>query len=140
VWADAVLSPDLGALDAYTLARCYSFHGFKVETARRVDLGSGVVGELFVYRTAHARWHALAWEWPVLRRDKVEHERIVLLASSMTRPAARLQSSSGTLTSRTVALLDARARDDDSNPALSAALRRLGSDMIGARIAHKARA
>jgi exosortase len=138
VWADAVLSPDLGALDAYTLAHCYSFHGFKVETATRVDLGDGVVGQLFVYRTAHSRWHALAWEWPVLRHGKVEHERIVLLASSMTRPAGRLQSSSGTVTSRALALLDARARDDDANPALSGALRRLGSDMIAARVARKA--
>jgi exosortase/archaeosortase family protein len=139
VWADAVLSPDLGALDAYTLAHCYSFHGFKVETATRVDLGDGVVGQLFVYRTAHSRWHALAWEWPVLRHGEVEHERIVLLASSMRRPAARVQSSSGTVTARALAFLDVRARDDDANPALSGALRRLGSDMIAARVARRAR-
>jgi exosortase/archaeosortase family protein len=140
VWADAVLSPDLGALDAYTLAHCYSFHGFKVDTATRIDLGYGVIGQLFVYRTAHSSWHALAWEWPVLHHGKVAHERIVLLASSMARPAERLQSSSGALTSKALALLDARARKDDSNPELSRALRGLGSDMIAARIAHKARA
>lgn len=137
VWADAVLSPDLGALDAYTLAHCYSFHGFKVETSTRVDLGDGVVGELFVYRTGDSRWHALAWEWPVLRRGKVEHERIVLLASSLTRPAARAQSSSGSVTAKALALLDARARDDDANPQLSSALRRLASDMIAARVARR---
>jgi exosortase/archaeosortase family protein len=138
VWADAVLSPDLGALDAYTLGHCYSFHGFKVETATRVDLGNGVVGQLFVYRARDSRWHALAWEWPVLRHGKVEHERIVLLASSLTRPAARVQPSSGTVTSRALALLDARARDDDTNQALSGALRRLASDMIAARVERRA--
>jgi hypothetical protein len=139
VWADAILSPNLGALDAYSLAHCYSFHGFKVETSTRVDLGNGVVGRLFVYRTASSRWHALAWEWPVLRRGKVEHERIVLLANSLTRPAPRRQLSSGSVTSKALALLDARMSDSDSNSALSGALRRLGSDMVSARIGHKVR-
>jgi exosortase len=134
VWADAILSPDLGALDAYSLAHCYSFHGFKVETSTRVDLGHGVVGQLFVYRTDTSRWHALAWQWPVLRRGKVEHERIVLLANSMTRPAPRLQSSSGSVTSKALALLDARTKHSDSNTALTGALHRLASDMIASRI------
>jgi len=140
VWADAVLSPDLGALDAYTLAHCYSFHGFDVETAKRVDLGSGVIGQLFVYRTASASWHALAWEWPVLHNRKVEHERIVLLASAITRPHGRATASSGGLAKEALALLDARARSDDSNASLSRALARLGSDMITTRIARRARA
>jgi exosortase len=140
VWADAVLSPDLGALDAYTLAHCYSFHGFDVEAARRVDLGNGVIGQLFVYRTERSTWHALAWQWPVLRRRKVEHERIVLLANALTRPRVRATASSGSLTREALALLDARARDDDPNAHLSRALGRLGSDMITARIAGRVRA
>jgi exosortase len=137
VWADAILSPDLGALNAYTLAHCYSFHGFHVETSEHVDLGDGVIGELFVYRTSTARWHALAWEWPVLRDRKVEHERIVLLASSVAQPALRPQANSGSVTARALALLDADARKGDANPSLSHALARLGSDMIAARIAHR---
>jgi exosortase len=136
VWADAILSPDLGALNAYTLAHCYSFHGFHVETSEHVDLGDGVIGELFVYRTSTARWHALAWEWPVLRDGKVEHERIVLLASSAAQPALRPQANSGSVTARALALLDADARKGDANPSLSHALARLGSDMIAARLAH----
>ena len=137
---DAVLSPDLGALNAYTLAHCYSFHGFHVETSEHVDLGDGVIGELFVYRTSTARWHALAWEWPVLRNRKVEHERIVLLASSAAQPALRPQANSGSVTAKALALLDADARKGDTNRSLSRALARLGSDMIAARIAHKVRA
>jgi len=140
VWADAILSPDLGALNAYTLAHCYSFHGFHVETSEHVDLGDGVIGELFVYRTSSARWHALAWEWPVLRNRKVEHERIVLLASSAAQPALRPLANSGSVTARALALLDADARKGDTNPSLSHALARLGSDMIAARIAHRMRA
>jgi hypothetical protein len=134
VWADAVLSPDLGALDAYTLAHCYAFHGFDVETARRVDLGSGVIGQLFVYRTAEATWHALAWEWPVLRRQKVEHERIVLLASALTRPHVRATTSSGGVAKKALALLDAGAKSRDENADLSRALERLGSQLISVRI------
>src|SRR5207237_5112400 len=45
IWLDAVRSPNLGALDAYTLAHCYAFHGFGVDAARRVDLGEGVIGQ-----------------------------------------------------------------------------------------------
>jgi exosortase/archaeosortase family protein len=137
VWADAVLSPDLGALDAYSLAHCYSFHGFQVETAERIDLGNGVIGQLFVYRTGDGIWHALAWQWPVLHRHKVEHERIVLLASSTARPRVRLRERSGGVTAKALQLLDARARADDPNRALSRALARLGSEMIAARIARE---
>jgi exosortase len=140
VWADAILSPDLGALNAYALAHCYSFHHFRVEATTRMDLGNGVVAQLFVYRTGASRWHALAWQWPVLRHGNVEHERIVLLASSMTHPVVRRASSSGAVTSKVVALLDLGAKDADSNPELSAALRRLGSDMVAARVSHKASA
>ncbi len=140
VWADAVLSPDLGALDAYTLAHCYAFHGFDVETARRVDLGSGVIGQLFVYRTAEATWHALAWEWPVLRRQKVEHERIVLLASALTRPHVRATTSSGGVAKKALALLDAGAKSRDENADLSRALERLGSQLISVRIASRPQA
>jgi exosortase len=140
VWADAILSPDLGALNAYTLAHCYNFHGFHVETSEHVDLGHGVIGELFVYQTSTARWHALAWEWPVLRDRKVEHERIVLLASSVARLAVGPQANSGSVTARALALLDADARKGDTNASLSHALARLGSDMIAARIANTVRA
>lgn len=140
VWADAILSPNLGALDAYSLAHCYAFHGFDVETARRVDLGSGVIGQLFVYRTAHATWHALAWEWPVLLRRKVEHERVVLLASAITRPRARATASSGGVARKALALLDSGARSEDSNASLSGALARLGSELVTERIMSRPRA
>jgi hypothetical protein len=129
-WVDAIVSPDLGAVNAYNLAHCYSFHDFRVDAARRVDLGSGVVGQLFVYRTPRGVWHALAWQWPVLRRGEVEHERIVVLASGRSRPQTVPLEGSNKL----LAILNLGAPDGDPNRPLSRALVGLGADMIAARL------
>lgn len=134
VWTDAVLSPDLGALNAFTLAHCYAFHGFRVDLARRVDLGEGVVGQLFVYRTSRGAWHALAWQWPVLRGDKVEHERIVLLANTSSQPRMSSTARSGWLTDHVLQYLNAHERNRDSNPALSQALASLAAQMVSVRV------
>ena len=69
IWLDAVRSPDLGALNAYTLAHCYDFHDFDVNLARRVDLSDGVIGQAFVYDTSRTTWHVVSWQWPVLLED-----------------------------------------------------------------------
>ena len=140
VWADAILSPDLGALDAFSLAHCYGFHGFHVLAALRIDLGNGVVGRLFVYRTKQALWHAVAWEWPVLQRDKVQHERIVLLASTTARPRAPADRQPAWLQRRILHYLNVRAPDDDPNPQLSRSLVALGTQMVSVRVDKAARA
>lgn len=140
VWADAVLSPDLGALDAYSLAHCYSFHRFDVRVSQRIDLGNGVIGKLFVYRTSRTVWHALAWEWPVLRGDRVEHERIVLLANTLTHPTLVSDARSGWLTDKMLGYLDARKRDDDPNASLSRSLGALASQMVSVRVERGPRA
>ena len=134
VWTDAILSPDLGALDAFSLAHCYAFHGFDVETDQHVDLGNGVVGRVFVYKTRDAVWHAAAWEWPVLRRGHVDHERIVLLASTVARPHAAAPVRSAWLRRHVLGYLNTRAQDDDPNPALSRALVALAAQMVSARV------
>jgi len=139
VWTDAVLSPDLGALNAFTLAHCYAFHGFHVLVSRRVDLGDGVIGQLFVYRTSRTFWHALAWQWPVLRGDKVEHERIVLLANTQTHPRMRAEPRSSWLTDRMLSYLNAHEGKRDPNVALSHALAALATQMVSARIDRRAR-
>ena len=137
-WIDAVLSSDLGALDAYTLAHCYAFHGFHVDVARRLDLGSGVIGQLFVYRTSEATWHAVAWQWPVLNQKRVDHERIVLLASTFARPGQVEAAHSGWLTDELLGYLNTNARNRDRNRELSRALTALGSQIVAARIERKA--
>jgi exosortase/archaeosortase family protein len=140
VWTDAVLSPDLGALNAFTLAHCYAFHGFHVEVARHVDLGDGVVGQLFVYKTSRAVWHALAWQWPVLRGGKVDHERIVLIANTTTHPTPSAATArSSWLIAHMIRYLNAHNRDDDPNVALSGALTSLAAQMVSARVDRGAR-
>jgi hypothetical protein len=132
-WLDAVRSPDLGALNAYTLAHCYDFHDFDVDLAHRVDLGAGVVGQAFVFDTPRARWHAVSWQWPVLLAGgKVEHERIILLASSDSRPESDGESRG--IRSLLLSLLDLRAPREDDNPALTAALRAVAVDAVRERV------
>jgi exosortase/archaeosortase family protein len=134
VWTDAVLSPDLGALDAFSLAHCYSFHHFDVRTSLRVDLGDGVTGQVFVYATSEGVWHAVAWEWPVLRRDHVQHERLVLLASTTTRPGPPPAGEPDWLRQRILRYLNTNARKDDPNPQLSRALIALAAQMVSSRV------
>ena len=136
IWLDAIVSPDLGALDSYTLAHCYAFHHFHVRLARRVDLGNGVVGQAFVYETRAATWHAVAWEWPVVHAGgSVEHERIVLLASSRTRPLPRRVRASSPLAGPVLSVENAAAPGADDNPALTRTLREVGAAVVAARIA-----
>ena len=135
VWLDAVRSSDLGALDAYTLAHCYAFHGFTVDATRHVDLGDGVIGEAFVYTTSRTRWHAVSWQWPVRLADgRVDHERIVLLAASRARPSDGGGPSSGGISRLVLRLLSLRAQNDDENPALTHALQNVAAGIVAARI------
>jgi exosortase/archaeosortase family protein len=135
VWLDAVMSPDLGALNAYTLAHCYSFHEFRVDLERKLDLGDGVVGQAFVYTTNDAHWHAVSWQWPVLRQSgKVEHERIVLLASSPVRGTTADVPSSGGVWNTILSLLNLRARNDDDNPLLTRAMQGVAAAMVRQRV------
>ena len=134
IWLDAVRSPDLGALNAYTLAHCYDFHDFDVNLARRVDLSDGVIGQAFVYGTPRATWHVVSWQWPVLLADgRTEHERIVMLASSESRPES-VDSGSGGLRDWLLSLLDLRAPNEDGNPELTRALKTVAAAAVRERI------
>jgi len=93
-----------------------------------------VVGRVFVYETHAAVWHAVAWEWPVLRDGGVVHERIVLLASTTARPGAPTPSQPDWLRRRVLGYLNANARDDDPNPELSRALVELAAQMVSTRV------
>jgi len=134
IWLDAVRSPNLGALDAYTLAHCYAFHSFTVDASSRVDLGEGVFGNAFVYTSRRADWRAVSWQWPVRRRGRVEHERLVLIAASDARPAQARAPSSGGAFGRVLALLDSRSPGRDANPRLTAALQRVAAGIVRERI------
>ncbi len=135
VWVDSVVSTDLGALNAHALARCYDFHGYRVDTARRVALGSGVIAQLFVYRTKRGVWHALAWQSPVLHRGRVRHERMVLLARTLARTGGSRPVQSTSLTRKLLAVLNLHAWDAEPNPGLARGLEWLASSIVGAKIA-----
>jgi hypothetical protein len=135
IWLDAVTSRDLGALNAYTLAHCYAFHGFHVQLARRVDLGNGVIGQAFTYRTSRASWHAVAWQWPVLASaGRVEHERIVLIASTSRQPTSARVSRSAPLAAPVLALQNAAAPNRDDNERLTHALVGVAAAAVAARV------
>ena len=134
IWLDAVRSPDLGALNAYTLAHCYDFHDFDVNLARRVDLGGGVIGQAFVYDTPRATWHVVSWQWPVLLDDgRAEHERIVMLSSTGSRPET-VEDGSGGVRSWLLSLLDLRAPNADDNRELTKALTAVATSAVHERV------
>jgi exosortase/archaeosortase family protein len=88
IWVDSILTPDVGALNAFPVRECYDFHGFEIYADQRVRLPGGVVGELIAYRNeSGGLWHALTWQWPVTTPDgRVQHERMVMLASAVGVP------------------------------------------------------
>ena len=98
-----------------------------------------MIGQLFVYRTSRTVWHALAWQWPVLRGGKVEHERIVLLANTETHPRMTAGARSSWLTEHMLQYLNAHERNHDPNVALSHSLAALAAEMVSTRIDRKAR-
>jgi hypothetical protein len=68
----------------------------------------------------------------LLAGGKVEHERIILLASSDSRPESDGESRG--IRSLLLSLLDLRAPREDDNPALTAALRAVAVDAVRERV------
>jgi exosortase/archaeosortase family protein len=82
LFVDVVRTADPGALAAYGLEACYSFHGYRIDGRASIELPAGVTGELidFVNPRVDGVWSVLAWEWPYRARDEsTRYERIVLL-------------------------------------------------------------
>lgn len=136
VWADSIVTSDLGALRAFPVRECYDFHRYGVSLARRVEIG-GVVGQLLAFSDGKGLlWHALTWEWPVRRgAGKVEHERMTLLASSVAHPLRPEPTrESASLRTAVLSALNLFEPDQDSNPVVSGALEEVAADMIARRI------
>jgi exosortase/archaeosortase family protein len=81
VYLDVINTDDAATLAGYTVESCYSFHGYLVESAQRVELTSGLDASLRSYADPRGitDWTILAWEWPVQQDGGVRYERIVLL-------------------------------------------------------------
>jgi exosortase/archaeosortase family protein len=138
IWADAILTPDLGALLAHPVRSCYRLHRYTMLVDQRVILASGIVGEQLVYqRPTGERWHVLTWEWPVRTgRDDVGHERMVLLASTQATVGSAVapQRPEGRLRSSVLRALNVLGPDRDPNPTLAAGMLAAGDGIIAARL------
>ncbi len=136
VWADSIVTSDLGALASHPVLACYRLHGFKVLTDQRVTIAGGLIGEQLVYQIPNGdRWHVLTWEWPVRGRDGgILQERMTLLASSDLRQARRPPDTAGRrLRDPLISAFNSLAPDHDPNPMLSQALLGVGADILASR-------
>jgi len=138
VWVDAIDTPDLAALAAHPVLRCYNFHGEDVLASTSVVLDHGVVGHDYVYRaTSGGIWHALTWEWPVSSAaGHVSHERIVILASSnLTVPVGARSPQGDSLWADSILnLLGGAGSNHDPNPALTKSVVGAAESIIDARL------
>jgi exosortase len=137
MWVDSIVTPDLGALNAYPVRECYDFHGFEIYADQRVTLEHGVVAQLLAYRNREGGvWHALTWQWPVRTAGGgVEHERMVMLASSIGTPLRPSVRGDGWSVQRLVMdTFNRFSRRDDPNQRLARAMMGVASRMIEARL------
>jgi len=84
IYVDAINTPDANALAAYGIEACYQFHGFRIESVTKVDIGGGVTAEVIDYHSPRdlVDWSALWWEWPVRAEGKLLYQRIVLFVAN----------------------------------------------------------
>lgn len=137
VWADAIVTGDLGALAAHPVLACYRLHGYIVLDDQRVTIARGVVGEQLVYQVPEGdRWHVLTWQWPVRGGGgDVLQERMTLLASADLRRTGPLPAGAGRGAGALLGALNALAPGRDPNPALSRALLGVGAGIVASRTA-----
>jgi exosortase/archaeosortase family protein len=137
VWADSIVTDNLGALAAHPVLACYRLHGYRVLADQRVVIARGVLGEQLVYQVPEGdQWHVLTWEWPVRGRGgSVLQERMTLLAASDLRAAGPTPGGGARpgLGGPVLRALNARALDLDPNPALSRALLAVGAGIVASR-------
>lgn len=84
VYVDVIGTEDPGTFAAYGMQACYSFHGYRIESVARVDIGSGVTAEVIDYRNRKidADWSAIWWEWPYQKDGRTWFERIIVFVAS----------------------------------------------------------
>jgi hypothetical protein len=63
---------------------CYAFHGYRIESVAKVDLGAGITAEVIDYhnRKIDADWSAIWWEWPYQKEGRTWFERIIVFVAS----------------------------------------------------------
>lgn len=81
VYVDVINTDDAATFAGYSVESCYSFHGYVVESAQRIELTAGLDASLRSYADPRGQtdWTILTWEWAVHQGGRVRYERIVLL-------------------------------------------------------------
>ena len=98
-------------------------------TAFAVDLGRQRMDR----RTMQARADVVSLDLLRLADGRTEHERIVMLASSESRPESA-DSGSGGIRDWLLSLLDLRAPNEDGNPELTRALKTVAASAVRERV------
>jgi exosortase/archaeosortase family protein len=93
VIADVISTTDLSTFSTYGIEACYTFHGFRLEDSRQVDLGGGVVGNIVSYHNATTRsnWTNVYWYWPVRAGTGTRYERVNLMLTDDADAHARVR-------------------------------------------------
>ena len=136
IWVDSIVTPDLNALLAYPVRRCYDFHDFEIYVDQHVTLGSGVAAQLLAYRDRKGTvWHALTWQWPVQRAGRTVHERIVMLASTQAKPLRPTRPNGRwTIADTLRGGLNRFRPNEDPNRRLASAMRGIADRIIATRV------
>ena len=84
VYVDVIGTEDPGTFAAYGMEECYSFHGYRIESLAKVDIGAGMTAQVIDYHNKKigADWSAIWWEWPYQKEGRTWFERIIVFVAS----------------------------------------------------------
>lgn len=135
VWVDVLDTNSLTSLRTHSTMQCYRIHRQDVLSRRFVSLANGVLVESMAVDLNGEVWHVVTWERPIVRGDRVGHERTTLMASSREGAFAREfddVGDPGSLRRRLVEGINSTRPGADPNPALSRMLLSLADDLEAA--------
>lgn len=132
VIADVISTTDLSSFSTYGIESCYTFHGFRLEDSRQVDLGGGVVGNIVSYRNATTRsnWTNVYWYWPVRARGGTRYERINLMLTDDSDARARVRAPDPALSRRLGLTVADAARGGPRSDAAGTRMRRTQAFLV----------
>ncbi|MFN8052145.1 MAG: exosortase/archaeosortase family protein [Acidimicrobiales bacterium] len=120
--ADVVTTSDVQTFNDFGVEACYKFHGYDVADEQRVDLGSGVTGNVLTWKdpSTPITWNSVYWHWPVSTPDGVRYQRIVLMFNTSTGAQVAAPQPSNRLASSLGISLDRLLNDEGDGPGGSA--------------------
>ena len=116
LFADVISSGSLRNFSVYGLEACYTFHGYKIQDARSVDVGGGIAANVISYYHPKLKrdWTTLYWHWPVRSGKETRYERVVLMMYNTMDAELKAPPDRPSLARRIGLSLDNAARDRKS--------------------------